>query len=234
MTTLDTLPVLPPPLLHEPPPSVDQLRAQIEHWIIYHLLKTLESNVYYENHLYGPLNSFLASIFPMRRRYMVIPQAILRRALTEDEIGRHHPNVSVGSTGAIHEARDIDMSGGVEHSKHYPDFVIVKVTPRLETRRDHCIVCIVEVKRDAGSISLAIAQMDAYMKQAARLSSRVENLRGYLTLGSSVLRFWLENEEGDLVVNHTREEDMFNMSDQGDPFTRELCQIAIDSWNYQN
>lgn len=105
--TLDAPAQIPPELPLENPPSVNNLITRIDSWIIYHLLRTLESDVHYENQLYGPISSFLASIFPSRRRYMVIPQAILRRAMDDHEIDEDLANVSFGSTGAFHESRDL-------------------------------------------------------------------------------------------------------------------------------
>ena len=67
MATLDTPAQMPPGLQLEQPPSVNNLIAQIDDWVIYHLLRTLESDIHYENQLYGPISSFLTSIFPSRR-----------------------------------------------------------------------------------------------------------------------------------------------------------------------
>jgi hypothetical protein len=106
MATLDAPAQMPPALQHENPPNVNNLIFQIDSWIIYHLLKTLESNIHYENQLYGPISSYLTSIFPTRRRYMVIPQAIFRRAINIDEV-EDLANVSIGSTGAYHESRNL-------------------------------------------------------------------------------------------------------------------------------
>ena len=107
MATLDTPPQIPPDLQFEQPPSVNNLIAQIDDWVIYHLLRTLESNIHYENQLYGPISSFLSLIFPSRRRYMLIPQAIFRRAMSDNEVAEDLANVSFGSTGAFHESRDL-------------------------------------------------------------------------------------------------------------------------------
>jgi len=107
MATLDAPAQMPPRLRPEQPPSVDNLIAQIDDWVIYHLLRTLESNIHYENQLYGPISSFLTLIFPSRRRYMLIPQAILRRAMSDREVAEDLANVSIGSTGAFHESRDL-------------------------------------------------------------------------------------------------------------------------------
>ena len=54
---MDELP-FPPDLQHQIPPTIPNLIAQIDPWIIYHLKMTI-----YENQLYGVLNLLLASIF---------------------------------------------------------------------------------------------------------------------------------------------------------------------------
>ena len=98
MATLDTPAQMPPGLQLEQPPSVNNLIAQIDDWVIYHLLRTLESNIHYENQLYGPISSFLTSIFPSRRRYMLIPQAIFRRAMNDSEVAENESNVAKRET----------------------------------------------------------------------------------------------------------------------------------------
>jgi hypothetical protein len=35
---------------------MNNLIAQIDDWVIYHLLRTLESDIHYENQLYGPIS----------------------------------------------------------------------------------------------------------------------------------------------------------------------------------
>lgn len=97
---------MPLALQPEYPPTVNGLISQIDPWVLYHLKSVISSNVHYENQLYGPISSFINSIFPTSRRYMTIPQAILRRAILEgDEVDEYLDNVSIGSTGALHESR---------------------------------------------------------------------------------------------------------------------------------
>jgi len=67
----------------------------------------LESNIHYENQLYGLISSFLTSIFPSRQQYMLIPQAIFHRAMSDSEVAEDLANVSIGSIGAFHESRDL-------------------------------------------------------------------------------------------------------------------------------
>jgi hypothetical protein len=107
MTTLDAPAKISPVLQSEKLPSVDDLISQIDDWVIYHLLKTLQSGIHYENQLYGPISSFLSSIFPSRQRFMLIPQAIFRRAMKDDEVAEDLANVSISSTGAYHESRGL-------------------------------------------------------------------------------------------------------------------------------
>ena len=98
---------LPLPLQPEAPPSINGLISRIDPWVLYHLKTIVLSNVHYENQLYGPMNSFITSIFPTRRRYMTIPQALLRRAIQDgNEVDEFLDNVSIGSTGALHESRN--------------------------------------------------------------------------------------------------------------------------------
>ncbi|KAF8224074.1 hypothetical protein L208DRAFT_1381211 [Tricholoma matsutake] len=143
MPTLDQPPQFPPDLQHENPPSVPNLIAQIDPWVIYHLKTTILSDVHYENQLYGVLNLFHASIYPLRRRFMTIPQGLLRKVLDPDNIDEYLADLSFGSTGGLHESRDLP---GSEVHKFVPDFLTVKVTPHRSGPRDHCIVAIVEVK----------------------------------------------------------------------------------------
>jgi hypothetical protein len=88
MAALDQPILLPPPLQYERPPSVSDLISQIDRWVIYHLKNTILSDVHFENQLYGVVNSFHTSIFPLRlrRHFMTIPQAIIRRAMDAEEV----------------------------------------------------------------------------------------------------------------------------------------------------
>lgn len=102
----------PPAIQHEVPPQVDDILAGVEPWILYNLQNTFASDVHYENQLYGSITTFLLSIFPARRRYMIIPQGILRRVMAEDEFDDESENagdISIGSTGAVHESRHLRM-----------------------------------------------------------------------------------------------------------------------------
>jgi hypothetical protein len=109
MASIDQPTELPVELPQETPPSVTNLITQIDRWVIYHLKKTIQSRVHFENQLYGTINALHASIFPLSRRFMIIPQAIIRRAMEADEVDEDLGNVSFGSTGALHESRDLRM-----------------------------------------------------------------------------------------------------------------------------
>ncbi|KAG6823764.1 hypothetical protein H0H92_009111 [Tricholoma furcatifolium] len=225
MPALDAPPQAPPPLQPEVPPTVDALVAQIDDWVVYHLLCTFASNPHYENQLYGPLNIYLTSIFPISRRFMVIPQALLRRAIQAGD--QDAANTSFGST-AEHESRNLP---GVEHFKLIPDFEVVKVTPapHVDMRRQHRIVCIIEVKKDDMTSTQAADQMADYMRQAEP-HRRLEPLVGYLVMGPHVLKFVLRRHRNRPLVTYNHDE-FFDMRNAGNVFTRDLCRIARGQWD---
>jgi hypothetical protein len=98
---------LPGPLQQENPPTVNQLISEIDPWVLYQLKSVISSGVHFENQLYGPLNTFISSIFLTRRRFMTIPQALLRKSLDEPQVDEDWANISFGSTGGLHESRDL-------------------------------------------------------------------------------------------------------------------------------
>ena len=98
---------IPGPLRAEDPPTINQLISRIDPWVLYHLKSVISSEVHYENQLYGPINSFISSIFLTSRRFMNIPQALLRRPLDESQVDEHLANISFGSTGGLHESRNL-------------------------------------------------------------------------------------------------------------------------------
>jgi hypothetical protein len=102
-----------PKLTFETPPTVPDLLGQIPPWVANHLKSTIQSNVHYEHQLYGPLNTFLASIFPISRRFSVIPQGLLRKVVEPDAEDEDEDecmgDISIGSTGGLHESRNRRM-----------------------------------------------------------------------------------------------------------------------------
>ncbi|KAJ7600645.1 hypothetical protein C8J56DRAFT_1156976 [Mycena floridula] len=219
--------VLPNALLHENPPTRAQLLASVDPWIPYHLKQTIQSIPRFEHMVYGQLISYLASILPHRRRFMTIPQFILRRTMQPHEIRVDRANVSTGSTGGLHESRNLP---GAEHGTMFPDFVTVKVTPLAGLARDHRVVCLIEVKKDGDSIYKARDQMWGYMEQIIGHPNREPNLYGFLVLGAVVEVYRIQDEgfgEGD-VPFYLRDITMFDAADE---FTNGLCDIAIANWN---
>jgi thiol-disulfide isomerase/thioredoxin len=90
--------------------------------------------------------------------------------------------------------------------------VTVKVTPQPGNERDHHIICVVEVKRNNDTEAKAEEQMETYMKQAA-------NLPQHRVSEKKVSRYiWL----------------WATWCAHCDQFTRELCEISIENWNYQS
>jgi hypothetical protein len=107
MATLDAPLSTPLPLIMENVPTVAAHANSIEPWIIWNMKSSILANVHYENQFYGPENTYLNAIFPYRRRFSVIPQAMVRRVMSEDEIWEDLGNISIGSSGGIHESRDL-------------------------------------------------------------------------------------------------------------------------------
>ncbi|KAF8066521.1 hypothetical protein FPV67DRAFT_1449709 [Lyophyllum atratum] len=189
MPDLDFPILQPPDLQAENRPTVNELKARILPWVAYNFQKQVGSNVHYENQLYGPWNSFLSSIFPLERQFMVIPQAIIRRVITDPaDIDEDLGNVSAGSTGAIHESRHMS---GTEIEKGYPDFMPVKVTLVEGNIRHHHAMCIIEVKAPQVPLSVGHRQILAYLKTMAAHPRREKPLFGFLVAGSIVRTYEL-------------------------------------------
>ena len=100
--------------------------------------------------------------------------------------------------------------------------------PQVGYIRDHCIVCVVEIKRSHMTEGKARQRMTEYLIHTAQHPSRDENLRAYLVMADRVVPYRLEVEEGNWVV---RQGGAFNMFAAGDQFTRGLGRIAIRYWN---
>ena len=102
----------------------------------------------------------------------------------------------------------------------------MKVTPQRAGPRDHCIVTLVEVKRnDEVSESQAVQQALSYLERAWQQPSHDEELRGYLVMGRLVHPIRMSNR-GRAVSDPP-----FDMFAAGDRFTRELCECAVRNWN---
>ncbi len=156
----------PSTIRQETPPSLPDHMAGIEPWVIYDLKSTIMENVHFEHQLYGPLNSFLEATFPVRQRFTMKPQGLLRKVLELDESeeeDEYMEEVSFGSTGGIHRSRNhsmllapivfylliVPLAAGAEDEKFFPDFITIKVTPQPPGKpRQHLMVAIVEVKQN--------------------------------------------------------------------------------------
>lgn len=232
MPDLDTVIHLPPDLQAEIRPTVNDLKVRILPWVSYNFQKTLKSDVHYENQLYGVWNAFLASVFPLERRFMIIPQAIIRRAITdENEMDEDLGNLSFGSTGAYHESREMP---GTEVEKAYPDFLPVKVSLVPGPIREHRALCIVEVKGPREPILRGHRQMLSYMDTLADHPRREQNLLGFLVTGSWVRTYQLRRAADNTWVTQYNIDDDYDLlgpNPRGDPFTSTLCDIARRNWN---
>ena len=110
MATLAAPLTIPLPLIPEAIPTVATHAASLDPWVIWNLKNSISAEVHYENHLYGPVNTYLNAVFPLRRRFSVIPQAIIRRVMDADEVWEDLGNISIGSSGGVHESRNLRES----------------------------------------------------------------------------------------------------------------------------
>jgi len=95
------------PQFIQTPPSAARIYALLPLWIIYYLFSIIESKPRYESSLYGAWNIFLHAIFTQTRHFVIIPQALIREAITEgDDIDEDLGNISISSTGAVCHGRD--------------------------------------------------------------------------------------------------------------------------------
>jgi len=224
-TTLSNV-TMPIQLQQEAAPTIDGLISRIDPWVLYHLKSTILSDVHYENQLYGPINSFIGSVFPTGRRYMTIPQALLRRSIPEGEADEG--DISIGSIGGLHESRNLE---GNEIEKMFPDFLTVKVRPTLANLpRLHTAVCIVEVKRDDLTARQAEKQLTLYMERVSTQRFVSDDFRGYLVMGKKVIVYGRDPNPGVGEPGYYRHGE-FSMLDDNDPFTRDLSQISVNNWN---
>ncbi|KAK7441756.1 hypothetical protein VKT23_016419 [Stygiomarasmius scandens] len=218
--------LFPPELTEEEPPTTVAHANTIDQWVKWNFKRVLTAYVHYEHQLYGPDNTFLHSIFPIRRRFSIIPQAALRRVIKRGAIPL---DLSTGSSGGEHYGR---TNKGSE-IRIYPDFLVVKVIPTPEgLPRQHYIVCVLEIKLgedespDVGDHAEIESQMLLYMETLVKHPYRDPELEGYLLNGATFLKFKIINGE----VDYTSE-DFRDIFGPGDPLTRALCDIAVQQWN---
>lgn len=94
--------------------------------------------------------------------------------------------------------------------------------------RDYRIVTVVELKRDDDEISKAVSQMHAYMKRINEISSPDNSFKGFLVLEDEVEIF---SYVGHGANRRPLSLGTYSMFDAGNPWTRDLADIAIRYWN---
>ncbi|KAF8958814.1 hypothetical protein BDZ97DRAFT_1923432 [Flammula alnicola] len=226
MATLNAAVTLPNPLVPQNSPTRNAHIAQIDPGVIYLLRTTIESNIHYESQLHGPVGAFLESIFPQRRRFMNIAQAILREVVDPEDRDDDLSNISFGSTGGEHRSRN---TPGQEKNKLLPDFLTVKVVLRPPRQpRDYRIVTVVELKRNDEDQTNAETQMVAYMVRVNEIAAPNNSFRGFLVMEDHVQVYGYTGYGPNRSVEMVDEYDMFA---PGNPFTRDLADIATNYWN---
>ncbi|THU90295.1 hypothetical protein K435DRAFT_802089 [Dendrothele bispora CBS 962.96] len=100
---------------------------------------SMDQGVRFEHKHYGSKNTFLNSVFPIHRRFSVVPQGLLQ----QDKSNLPKLAMSTGSTGAQHYEND---------QRLYHNFTIVKViSTDANTPRRHYL-WIIEVKQVIESV----------------------------------------------------------------------------------
>ncbi|PBK64187.1 hypothetical protein ARMSODRAFT_1088115 [Armillaria solidipes] len=229
MPTLDSSSQLPAPLPFENPLTANAHMASLDYWAIFNLRNVNMSNIHYENQVYGATNTYLQAIFPLKRQFSIIPQALLRRMMEPDEVEEDWDNVSLGSSGGLHEARHLP---GKEVGKAFPDFAVVKHRIFIANEREHEILTIVEVKLRTLSLSQALEQMMRYMDALYALPNCDPMVIGYLFASNRVMKFWIVEDIGvpkGYTVEHGEWHDLLALDE--DCLTEELCIFAVDNWN---
>jgi len=98
-----------PTIGYEAPPSVAALRQRVPLATYSLLSEILSRGVHYKNDICTPLNSYLSSIFPPERGFLVGPQTVLRPVIPDQDPDDPDPgaasDVSYSSAGGIHIGR---------------------------------------------------------------------------------------------------------------------------------
>ena len=114
---------------------------------------------------------------------------------------KHMGDVSIGSTGGLHESRNLHiyliyllgfysqlifLIAGLEVGKLFPDFLIVKVEPQsIDKPRQYLIVEIVEVKHDDETLISSFKQVAKYLQCAYSHPLHDPSLCAHLVMRSS-------------------------------------------------
>ena len=94
--------------------------------------------------------------------------------------------------------------------------------------RDYRIVTIVELKRDNDDIVKAQSQMSDYMTRIDEICTPGNDFKGFLVMESQVLVF---GYSGHGEYRRVEVVDSYSMFDAGNPWSWDLANIAVRSWN---
>ena len=154
---------------------------------------------------------------------------ISRLDLLEVNINRGE-RVSTIETIFSHPTSKFTFQAGPEKGKLLPDFLTVKVVPHHPDQpRDYRIITVIELKREEDDRIGAELQMTNYMRRINRICSPDDSFKGFLVSYDRVAVYSYsgprsDNRRIDMV-------DEYSMFDAGDPWTRDLADIAIRHWN---
>ncbi|CAA7265682.1 unnamed protein product [Cyclocybe aegerita] len=221
----------PGPLQDQDRPTPQMIVDDIHDWIVWELRTTVNSNTTDEHQLYGAWTTFLHEAFPPSGRFLISPQAPLRRVVEENE--QDDSDTSFGSTGALHEAKHLP---GREVEKLYPDFVAHKVFVQASPVRVRRILALVELKINEQALTeRGHAQMLGYMHRASSHPNRETNLKGYLICGDKLWNYRLvdddPNDLGQVRFNRKPRNIFIDSANEGVELAQELAAVAAKNWN---
>ena len=110
-----------------------------------------------------------------------------------------------------------------------PDFLTVKVVLRQpHLPRDYRIITVIELKRDTDDQAKAATQMSQYMGRILQICSPGDSFKGFLVSQDTVEVY---SYVGLGASRRAEKVDEYSMFDAGNPWTRDLADIAIQYWN---
>jgi hypothetical protein len=110
-----------------------------------------------------------------------------------------------------------------------PDFLTVKVVLHPpHSPQDYRIITVVELKRNEDDRGKAEEQMIAYMDRIHEICNPNDSFQGFLIMEDIVEVY---GYSGIGARRRTEIVNKYSMFAPGNPFTRDLVEIAIDHWN---
>jgi hypothetical protein len=152
----------------------------LDEWLERRLASTMKKDLRYEALFYGPINSLLTHVFPLRQRFMVKPQPKLHPVA-----GMPPPHSEAKSGGRV----SIDSMNNVVQSRQAgrvstdePDFIVVKAG--FEYGGDLALA-VVEVKKKCEG--LTVLDWDQALRYLCNISHKksAPDLKVYLVTGAT-------------------------------------------------